>query len=71
LLQKNSPDAPFRQTIDIYDFISFLKNRRLAFDKNIPTILGLKTYYVPDRVDEQEKVWDASAPYRPRPWYRL
>ena len=39
--RKDNPNVPFRQTIDIYDFIRFLKNRNFASDTNILTMIDL------------------------------
>jgi hypothetical protein len=39
--REDDPDVPFRQTIDIYDFINFLKNQGFASDTNILTMTDL------------------------------
>jgi hypothetical protein len=39
--REDDPDVPFRQTIDIYDFINFLKSQGFASDTNILTMTDL------------------------------
>jgi len=39
--RKDNPNVPFRQTIDIYDFVNFLKTRGFAADTNILTTTDL------------------------------
>lgn len=39
--RNDSPNVPFRQSIDIYDFINFLRNRGFASNSNILTMIDL------------------------------